>query len=89
MKILAAAGFLAASAMAASASPSSVGQMGSGVTDGLIKVHRCHASCERGRNGWHRHVGNNCARRACRPWRGKGRRPENCVKFGPVWYCEY
>jgi hypothetical protein len=89
LKLLAAAGFLAMSASMASAAPSGMGDAGATVADGLTKVHGCNRRCVRGRNGWHRHVGPNCVRRECRPWRGQGRRPDSCVKFGPVWYCEY
>ena len=29
------------------------------------------------------------ARRLCREWRGEGRRPDSCVRVGPLWYCDY
>ncbi|WP_088346987.1 MULTISPECIES: hypothetical protein [Rhodomicrobium] len=89
LKLLAAAGALLASASIAGAAPGTVGQGAPSVGDGLTRVHGCHASCERGPGGWHRHVGNHCARRPCREWRGKGRRPDSCVKVGPVWFCDY
>jgi hypothetical protein len=53
-----------------------------------VKVHGDHRRCERDRRGWHR-MNRNGERRPCREWRGQGRRPDSCVKFGPVWYCEY
>lgn len=90
IKLLAAAGALLASASIAGAAPTSTpGQSAPNVGDGLTRVHGCHASCERGPRGWHRHAGNNCRRRPCREWRGKGRRPDSCVKVGPVWFCDY
>lgn len=87
--LVAAAVLIAASSSLAGAAPSGVKAIGGNVTDNITRVHGCHASCERGPNGWHRHVGNSCKRRQCRPWRGKGRRPDHCVRVGPVWYCEY
>ena len=54
----------------------------------IIQVHGKHFSCERGPGGWHRH--NKWGqRRACKPWRGKGKRPDACIKVGPLWYCDY
>ena len=55
---------------------------------GVTQVHGNHRSCERGPGGWHRH-NRYGERRPCREWRGQGRRPDACVKFGPVWYCDY
>jgi hypothetical protein len=89
LKLLIAAGLLSASAAAAGAAPSGMGQMGGNIENGVTKVHGCHANCQRGPRGWHRHVGNRCERRVCRPWRGSGKRPDYCVKVGKLWYCEY
>ena len=88
MKYLAAAGIVAVFAGGVQAAPANLGNAGTGVTDGLVKVHGEHRRCERGPNGWHRH-NRYRERRHCREWRGEGRRPDSCVKFGPVWYCEY
>jgi hypothetical protein len=72
IKYLAAAGILAAFAGGAKAAPANLGA-GTGVTDGLVKVHGDHRQCERGRNGWHRH-NRNGERRECRRWQGEGQR---------------
>ena len=88
IKYLAAAGMFAAFAGSSQAAPTSVGDAGTGVTDGLVKVHGEHRRCERGPNGWHRH-NRDGERRQCREWRGQGRRPDSCVKLGPVWFCDY
>lgn len=88
LKILAAAGFLFASAGLASAAPANVGQLTEGLSNGLIPVHGAHRSCQRDWRGWHRHSRRG-ERRRCRAWRGRGRRPDACVKFGPIWYCDY
>jgi hypothetical protein len=89
LKILVAAGLLAATAGMASAAPASnAGQIAAGVGDGLTQVHGFHRSCQRGRRGWHRH-NRFGERRECREWRGRGRRPDACVRFGPVYYCDY
>ena len=87
MKVLAAAAMFAVVGGGAQAAPD-IGKAATGVTDGLIKVHGEHRRCERGPNGWHRH-NREGERRPCREWRGQGRRPDSCVKLGPVWYCEY
>lgn len=90
LKLLAAAGLLAASATIAGAAPANVGQSGLGLADGLTQVNGCHRSCARGRNGvWHRHRGPNCERRNCRQWNRRGPRPDSCVRVGPVWFCDY
>lgn len=89
---LAAAGLLLASVSFAQAAPVGVGEIGNGVSNQMTQVHGGrHRRCEKGRNGWHRHVRRHgeWVRRPCRPWKKKGKRPDNCVKFGPVWYCEY
>lgn len=87
-KTLAAAALLAATASMASAAPANVGQVPDGLSNGLFQIHNGHRSCERGRGGWHRHnrMGE---RRDCREWRGQGRRPDSCVRFGPAWICDY
>jgi len=88
LKIAAAAGLLAATASIAAAAPPSVAEFGERASNGLIQVHGNHSSCQRSRSGWHRH--NRWGeRRSCREWRGRGRRPDACVKFGPIWYCDY
>ena len=89
LKILAAAGLFAVSVGMVSAAPANVGQvtgLENGVTDGITRVHRCHADCRRYRRGYHRH-NRNCERRSCQQWRGSGRRPDGCVRFGQVWIC--
>jgi len=54
----------------------------------VIQVHGFHRDCRRGPGGWHRH--NKWGqRRACRPWAGKGKRPDYCVKVGPLFYCDF
>ena len=88
LKTLAAAGLLAATASIAGAAPSGVGHVPDGASDGLTRVHGYHRSCERGRYGWHRH-NRYGERRDCREWRGDGRRPDYCVKVGPIWICDY
>jgi hypothetical protein len=88
LKILAAAGLLFASASFAGAAPANMAQVTHGLSNGLVQVHGGHRSCQRGRYGWHRHdrYGD---RRECREWRGGyGRRPDSCVKVGPVWVCD-
>ena len=88
LKIMAAAGLLAAAASTAIAAPTGVGQVSDGASNGVVRIHGNHRSCERGPGGWHRH-NRYGERRPCREWRGEGRRPDACVKFGPVWYCDY
>jgi hypothetical protein len=87
MKYIAAAGLLAF-ASGAQAAPASMSPAGPSLTDGIIQVHGDHRRCERDRRGWHR-MNANGERRPCREWRGQGRRPDSCVKFGPVWFCDY
>lgn len=87
-KMLAAAGFLVAAAAGANAAPANMSQVPDGLSNGLTQVHFGHRSCQRGPGGWHRH-NRFGERRPCRAWRGQGRRPDACVKFGPVWYCDY
>ena len=88
LKTLAAAGLLASAATMASAATGSFGQVPDGVTNNLVQVHGSHRSCERGGGGWHRH-NRFGERRACREWRGEGRRPDSCVRFGRAWFCDY
>jgi hypothetical protein len=90
VKILAAASLLAAAASMASAARAAIGQLPDGVyvSSVLVRVHGEHRSCERGARGWHRH-NRFGERRPCREWYGRGRRPDSCVRVGPVWYCDY
>ena len=88
IKIIAVAFLLAATASMASAIPATVGQVPHGLSNDLVRVHGDHRSCERGRSGWHRH-NRYGERRPCREWRGEGRRPDSCVRVGPIWYCDY
>jgi hypothetical protein len=85
----AAAGLLAFSLHAANAAPIRNAPAGAAPDSGLVtKVHGNHRSCQRGKNGWHRH--NKWGqRRACRPWRGKGKRPDFCVQVGNLYYCDF
>ncbi len=88
LNTLAAAGVLAATASVVSAAPATVEKPATGAGNGLVQVHGDHRSCQRGPGGWHRH-NRFGERRPCREWRGQGRRPDACVKFGPVGYCDY
>lgn len=88
MKYIAAAGLFAVFASGAQAVPAGMDTSGTNLTDGIIQVHGDHRRCERDRHGWHR-MNRNGERRPCREWRGEGRRPDSCVKFGPIWYCDY
>lgn len=89
LKILATAALFAATASAANAAPASpVGDLANGLTNNLVQVHGNHRACARDRGGWHRH-NRFGERRPCRVWRGQGRRPDACVKFGPIFYCDY
>jgi len=88
LKTLTAAALLAATASMAGAAPVSVRQVPDGLSTGLVQVHGNHRSCERGGRGWHRH-NRYGERRECREWRGQGRRPDSCVRAGPVWICDY
>ena len=85
---LAAAGLLAATASMVSAAPANVGQVPDGLSNGVVQVHGSHRSCQRGPAGWHRH-NRYGERRLCREWRGGGRRPDYCIKVGPLWLCDY
>lgn len=88
LKTMAAAALLAASASIASAAPANMSQVPAGMSGDVVQVHGNHRACERGPGGWHRH-NRHGERRPCREWRGQGRRPDSCVKLGPVWYCDY
>ena len=87
-KTLGAAAILAAIASIASAAPATMGHVPDGLSNGLIQVHGEHRSCRRDGGGWHRHnrLGE---RRQCREWDGRGRRPDACVRVGPIYYCDY
>jgi hypothetical protein len=88
-KTLASAAILAATAALASAGPvPNVGDMGRGPASSVLKVHGFHQHCEHDRYGWHRH--NQWGeRRRCREWRGRGPRPDFCVRVGALWVCDY
>jgi hypothetical protein len=88
LKILAVAGLLTAAATLANAGPASLGTPGDSLNNGVILVHGNHRACERDRHGWHRH-NRFGERRPCRVWHGRGRRPDYCVRVGPLWYCDY
>jgi hypothetical protein len=79
---------LLATGSAAIAAPTGMVAVQSGVSSDLVLVHGNHRSCQRGSGGWHRH-NRFGERRPCRRWDGRGRRPDACVKFGPIWYCDY
>jgi hypothetical protein len=87
-KSAAAVAFLTAAVATAGAAPSNMGQLLDGQTAGIVRVHGEHRSCQRGPGGWHRH-NRFGERRPCREWRGGGRRPDYCVRVGPLWYCDY
>jgi len=88
LKMAAAGAVLTAAASVVSAAPSSTPVEPLGLSNGVIKVHGNHRSCQRDRRGWHRH-NRRGERRQCREWRGSGRRPDHCVRVGPVWFCDY
>jgi hypothetical protein len=88
LKLLCAAALLTASAAFANAAPADVGALRQSVGTGLTQAHGFHRACARDRRGWHRH-NRFGERRRCRVWQGYGPRPAACVRFGPVWYCEY
>lgn len=83
------AGLLAASYVAAGAAPLQAPSAGATAPGaGVTQVHGFHRDCRRGPGGWHRH--NKWGeRRACRAWRGQGKRPDFCVKIGALYYCDY
>lgn len=99
----AAAALLVATGGMANAAPANVGQAGEvlSTNDLLVQVEgprdrhfdrrrgkRFDRSCRRGPGGWYRY-NRFGERRPCRSWDGHGRRPDACVKFGPVWFCDY
>lgn len=88
LKTAAAVAFVTAAISTAGAVPSNMGQLFDTHTDGVVRVHGDHRSCQRGPGGWHRH-NRFGERRLCREWRGEGRRPDSCVRVGPLWYCDY
>lgn len=56
-------------------------------------AHGCHRSCEEGKYGWHRHVGNSCQRVTCeRPRKLHRNHHDRCVTkctgFGPFKQCK-
>jgi len=72
----------------ASAVPANIAQPPEGLSSDIVRIHGNHRSCERGPGGWHRH-NRYGERRPCREWRGQGRRPDYCVRVGPIYYCDY
>jgi hypothetical protein len=88
-KALAAAAVVAAAASMANAAPSTMlGETAPAVESSVIRVHGNHHSCQRDRYGWHRHTDWG-ERRSCRTWRGRGPRPDFCVRVGGLWLCDY
>jgi hypothetical protein len=77
------------------AAPVSPGSTDAKVTESVTLVHGRHRSCRRGYRGWHRHVRirrpgpDRWVLRRCHRWHGRGRRPDNCVRVGPVRICDY
>ena len=88
LRISAVAVALTAAASMSVAAPASPGYAPDILGNGVVKVHGDHANCQRDRRGWHRH-NRFGERRLCREWRGEGRRPDSCVRVGPLWYCDY
>jgi hypothetical protein len=88
VKTLVAAALLASTASMASAVPANIAQPPEGLSSDIVRIHGNHRSCERGPGGWHRH-NRYGERRPCREWRGQGRRPDYCVRVGPIYYCDY
>lgn len=95
IKLLAAAGFLAASASFASAAPApaSAVQINSGIAaattaENVIQVHGRHRRCRQGYAGWHRHRWARGERRRirCRTWheRRRHRYERDCIRIGDV-----
>jgi hypothetical protein len=85
----AAAGLLALSFYGAHAMPIQSAPAGAAAPGaGIVNVHGFHRSCKLGPGGWHRH-NKFGERRPCRRWGGKGKRPDACIKVGPIWYCDY
>jgi hypothetical protein len=91
LKILAAGALFAATASVASAAPANMTKIDDGLSSQLTQVQyrgKWDRSCRRGPGGWYR-INRRGERRPCREWRGGGKRPDACVKFGPVWFCDY
>jgi hypothetical protein len=94
IKLLAAAGFLAASASFASAAPApaSALQINSGIAattaENVIQVHGRHRQCRQGAAGWHRHrwVRGERRRIRCGTWneRRRHRYERDCIRIGDV-----
>ena len=87
-KSLAAAVLLASTASMTGAAPPNFDRSLAGVSSDIVRVHGSHRSCAHDRRGWHRH-NRYGERRHCREWRGQGRRPDYCVRVGPIYYCDY
>jgi hypothetical protein len=88
VKVFASAALLVSIASATGAAPANVGKLPDGPSSDVVRVHGEHRSCQLGRRGWHRH-NRYGERRPCRAWRGEGRRPDYCVRVGPLWYCDH
>lgn len=88
IRALIAASTLALGVGASSAAPVNVGAGVAPPQSPIVKVHGNHQDCRRGPRGWHRHTWEG-KRRPCRVWRGEGKRPDLCIKLGPIWYCDY
>jgi len=94
LKIIAAAALFAATASIANAAPVNTSPIHDGLSNGTVEiqgrreVRRWDRSCRRGPGGWYR-INRFGERRPCREWRGKGRRPDACIKVGPIFFCDY
>jgi hypothetical protein len=91
LKILAAGALLAVTASVASAAPANMTVINDGLNSGLEQIQwrgKWDRTCRRGPGGWYR-INRFGKRRPCRQWDGRGRRPDACVKFGPVFFCDY
>jgi len=88
LKTLVAAAILGSAGSMASAAPVNMTPISEGLSNNFVQVHGDHRSCQRDRRGWHRH-NRFGERRVCREWRGRGKRPDTCVRVGPIWYCDY
>jgi hypothetical protein len=88
-KALAVAAALTVTASLAGAAPvTHVGDIVTAPGSDVLQVHGFHQSCARDRFGWHRH--NQWGeRRRCRTWRGRGPRPDFCIRIGGLWICDY
>ena len=91
LKFLAAGALLAATASVASAAPASMTKIEGGLSSQLLQVEyrgKWDRACRRGPGGWYR-INRFGERRPCREWRGHGKRPDACVKVGPLFFCDY